>query len=131
METIKVIIDFDLSFGAVAEYGGVCADSGYKTLAEVKSAFEESFRFHLEGCRTDGDNVVAEGEYELVYELTVMALLNHYKGIISFAALSKITGINERLIGHYATGYRNPRSAQRDKIVNGLHAIGKDLVSVS
>lgn len=130
METIKVIIDFDRSFGAVAEYGGVCADSGYKTLAEVKSAFEESFKFHLEGCRADGDNVVAEGEYELVYELTTVALLNHYKSVISFKALSKATGINERLIGHYATGFRNPRPAQRERIIQGYRTIGKELVSV-
>lgn len=130
METIKVVIDFDCSFGAVAEYNGVCADLGHKTLEGAKKAFEQSFAFHLEGSRADGDNVVADGEYELVYELTTAALLNHYKSTVPFKALSKATGINERLIGHYATGFRNPRLSQREKIIKGYHTIGKELVSV-
>jgi hypothetical protein len=44
--------------------------------------------------------------------------------------LSRITGINQRLLGHYMTRYRVPRPAQRRKIINGLHTIGNELTAV-
>ena len=46
------------------------------------------------------------------------------------AALSRVTGINQRLLSHYANGLRNPRPAQRQRIVDGVHEIGRELLSV-
>jgi len=37
---------------------------------------------------------------------------------------------NERQLGHYATGHRNPRPAQRKKIIDGIHKIGTEFNSV-
>ena len=50
--------------------------------------------------------------------------------VITRSAIARVTGINEKLIGHYASGYRNPRKKQRDKIINGIHAISMELASV-
>ena len=48
----------------------------------------------------------------------------------SLAALSRATGINQRLLSHYANGLRHPRPGQRQRIVDGVHSIGRELLSV-
>ena len=62
--------------------------------------------------------------------VSVEALLNHYSGIFTKAALARITGINERQLWHYASGLRKPRKAQADRITKGLHQLGRELLSV-
>lgn len=129
MEKVKVFIGYSgNNYGAGCEKYA-CIATG-KDLNEVKNNIADALDFHFEGMRKDGEECPIQGGYVLDFELTTQALLNHYKSIVSFKALSQATGINERLIGHYATGFRNPRPAQREKIIKGYHTIGKDLVSV-
>ena len=40
---------------------------------------------------------------------------------------SRITGINERQLWHYAAGVHRPRKAQLEKIQNGINALSKEL----
>jgi len=61
---------------------------------------------------------------------SAQSLINYYKGKITLAGLEQITGINQKQLQHYSTGFRKPRPAQEKKIVDALHAFGKDLVSV-
>ena len=70
------------------------------------------------------------GEYEFVYKLSAEALINEFSGIFTKAAFSRVTGINERQLWHYAAGVRHPRQVQRKRIVDGLHKLGKELLSV-
>ena len=56
--------------------------------------------------------------------------MQDYKGILGNPAFEKITGINQKLIHHYATGLKKPREAQRKKIEEGLHALGRELLSI-
>ena len=51
----------------------------------------------------------------------------HYASI---AAISKVSGINQHQLSHYANGIKNPRTAQRRRIVEGLHRIGRELIAV-
>jgi len=44
--------------------------------------------------------------------------------------LARVTGINERLLGHYATSHRNPRPAQRQRIIDGIRKIGAEISNV-
>ena len=78
-----------------------------------------------------GKNVPAwVNDYEVEYELEVSALLQYLDGILTRSALSRVTGINERQLGHYATGHRKPRAKQREKIINGIRRIGEEFLSV-
>ena len=98
----------------------------------VKQAYTEALEFHLEGSRAEGDEITAamQGKYRLDYVLNVRALLHYFEGILTRSAISRVTGINERQLGHYITGHRKPRPEQRKKIVEGLHRIGKEINSV-
>jgi hypothetical protein len=110
-----------------------CVVATNKTLDGVKEEFKEAIEFHIEGSLHDGDILpewLSKGEYELDYVFDVSALLHSLDGIITRAAISRATGINERQLGHYASGFRNPRPQQRNKIIKGINNIGKELISV-
>jgi hypothetical protein len=104
----------------------------HKTLEGVKQAYIEALEFHLEGLHADGDEIPAimQGKYRLDFVLNVRALLHYFEGVLTRSALSRVSGINERQLGHYITGHRKPRPEQRKKIVEGLHRIGKEINSV-
>ena len=74
---------------------------------------------------------VLDEDFVIDYKFDIRSLLCFYQSIFSFAALQYITGINQRQLWHYAAGYSKPRKAQADKIVDGLHKLGKELLQVS
>ena len=131
MQTITVNIDWENNFGAYSEEVSGCVAT-HKTLEGVKQAYIKALEFHLEGLHTDGDEIpaVIQAKYRLDFVLNVRALLYYFEGILTRSALSRITGINERQLGHYITGHRKPRPEQRKMIVEGIHRIGKEIDSV-
>ena len=131
MQTITVNIDWENNYGAYSEEVSGCVAT-HKTLEGVKQAYIEALEFHLEGLHANGDEIpaVMQGKYRLDFVLNVRALLHYFEGVLTRSALSRVTGINERQLGHYITGYRKPRPEQRKKIVEGLHRIGKEINSV-
>lgn len=103
-----------------------------KTLAELKKEFEEGLRFHIEGCIESGDllpDYIVNGEYEIEYYLDVPALLRDAERFTTLAALSEVTGINRKQLSHYATGEKKPRPDKRERIINGLHEIGRQALA--
>lgn len=103
------------------------------TFAELKKEVQEGINFHLEGLREDNDPIPSEfnGEYELEYKWEVKSLMWYYNHVITRSALSKLTGINERQLGHYATGKSKPRPEQVKKIEAAFHQLGKELQAVN
>ena len=116
MEIIKVLVGWeDKNYSAVAECNGVVVAT------------------HKNESAKDGDPIspaLLNGDYTLEYELQTSALLHIFDGVLTRAALSKVTGINERQLGHYAQGIRTPRPQQREKIVQGIHQLGRQFLSV-
>jgi len=74
---------------------------------------------------------ILSGEYELVFEFDVEALLKYINGTVTKRAISKASGINAVQLTHYSSGLKKPRKAQREKIIAGLHKIANDLLSVT
>ena len=130
MQKIKVIIDWDENFGAVSDLVDGCVATG-KTFNQIKENYASALEFHLEGLEQEEIPPELSGKYELEFELTAQALLHRFDKILTRATLSRITGINERQLGHYVSGYRNPKAEQRKKIVEAFHQLGKEFLSVS
>lgn len=133
----KVIINvyWDKNYSAGPANEDICVVVAADKLDEVKEMMEYSLGQHLAGMREDGDPIPAEfvGEYELEYHLNVRALL-HYtekEAMVPRATLARVSGINQRQLGHYASGWRNPRPDMQCRIVDGIRAIGKQLMTVS
>ncbi|TLV02783.1 helix-turn-helix domain-containing protein [Dyadobacter luticola] len=129
MKTIKVIIGRSKDhYGAYAENVNKIYGGG-NTIEEVKNSVLEC----IEIVKTfDSKNIPAalKGEYEIEWKLDVGSFLQYYKGIFSQTGIAKLTGINEKLLNHYASGIKKPRPAQAKKIENALHKLGNELLAV-
>lgn len=104
-----------------------------KTFDGVKRDFEESLRWHIDSMVEDGEEVpewLANGQYDIEYTLSSAALLRQAENYTTMAAISRATGINQKLLSNYANAVKVPRPAQRQRIVDGLHAIGRQFLSV-
>lgn len=130
MQKIKVCIDWDVNFGAVSDLIDGCVATG-TTFEKVKENYASALEFHLESLEKEEIPKELSGKFELEFELTAQALLHRFDKVLTRATLSRITGINERQLGHYVSGYRNPKDEQRKKIVEAFHQLGKEFLSVS
>jgi len=74
---------------------------------------------------------ILTGEYELIFEFDIEALLKYIDGTVTKRAIAKASGINAVQLTHYSSGLKKPRKVQREKIIAGLHKIANDLLSVS
>lgn len=98
------------------------------TLDSFKKEFEDAFEFHIEGLKEDVDKIpdyITTGNYNIVYDLEATALLKEAEKFTTLAAISRATGINQKQLSHYATGIKQPRPSSRERIIQGLHAIGR------
>lgn len=130
----KVIVDIYYTGNNYCSYAPIllgCVSTS-ATLSEMKKNIKEAIEFHVESSLEDGDIIpeVFKGEYELEFKLSTEALLNAYSDIFTKAALSRITGINQRQLWHYASGMRKPRPAQCKRIEDGLHRLGAELLTI-
>jgi hypothetical protein len=120
------------NYSAVLELPDEVIVVTHKNFEGIKQAVKDSLDFSKEGHLESGDVVpdwVKDG-YEIDYKMEISALLQYFDGILTRSALSRITGINERQLGHYATGHRKPRAKQRERIIEGFHRLGKEFSSV-
>jgi len=111
--------------------GWILGTSG--NFENFKLELAKSIAIFLKWAKKDGDVYpsVFDKEYEFEYKFDIESLLCCYNGIISRSGLARITGINERQLGHYICGRSQPRKEQQTKIINALHQLGKELLSVS
>ena len=112
-------------FGAV-----LCTN---KTLDGVKSEFAKSLETQIKDMIAAGEFVpdwLVSGEYEIEFNLAVSALLRQAETFTTLTVISHFTGINQKLLSHYANSVKKPREAQRERIVNGLHEIGRQALAV-
>lgn len=136
MEKIKVLVDWcDKNFGAVTEceaLNGLVTVTA-KTYDGLMRELKEAVRLHVHYSVEDGEDVpkwLAAGEYEFDIELGMAALLRKCEQFTSLAAIARASGINQQQLSHYASGLRVPRTEQRQRIVDGLHRIGNEFLSV-
>lgn len=69
------------------------------------------------------DNIPSElqGDIEIEWTFDVQSFLRYYNDIFSKAALERITGINQKQLGHYSSGLKKPRKAQVKKTDNAIN----------
>ncbi len=134
MEQNKVVVSISFSgknFGAHVELLPGCIATG-STQDEIKQNIKEAINFHVESSLEDDDFIdnVFKTNFDLTFKFDAVSLLNYYKGVFTNSALEKITGINQRQLQHYSSGFRKPRIEQREKIEKALHKLGNELLAV-
>lgn len=66
----------------------------------------------------------------MVFVFETQSFLEYFDSIFTRAALSRLTGINEKQLGHYMQGLHKPRKDKAEKIEKALHNLGKELLAV-
>lgn len=105
----------DLPFGFFGE-----GYSAKEARQDYLDTFEAMRQDHLE--RT-GENV--EVEFEFVFDAS--AFLQYYKGLLTLAGLSKMTGINKAQLSQYVTGRRHPSPKTQEKIKISVQQFAREL----
>ena len=131
MEKLEIIICASKDhFGACAENcEGIYAAGN--TVEEVRKDVEETIRLIKENLPEERWPEILKGEYEIVYKYDTQSLLNYYSGILTHAALERLTGINKKQLWNYANGVSKPRPAQVKRIETALHKLGTELIALS
>ena len=137
MEKIRVDIQWcEKNFGATLSDnvpGAVVftADS----IEQLQKEAQSTLQFHVEGLLEDGDDVpqwLADGDYEFEWHYVDTAtLLRACEPYASIAAISRASGIDQHQLVHYANRQRKPRPFQQQRIVEGIHKIGQQLIAIA
>ena len=133
MKKLTAVIErADGNFSAyLSEVDGITATG--KSIDEIKTSMTEAIDCYIDFCIDNNISVPEQlqGRYEISFELDIQSLLAIYEGIFSKSGLEKLTGINQKQLGHYAKGLSCPRQAQRQKIESALHRLGSELLSIT
>ena len=100
---------------------------------EIEKNMKEAVELYLESCKemNIAPVEVLQGEFTLKFKIDAATFINYYSSIFTKAALSRITGINERQLWHYAAGVHKPRKQQLEKIQKGINALTEELSAIN
>ena len=132
MKTVEVIVEH-AGDNLSASIEGVPVITTGNDVKEIEKNMQEAVELYLESCRemSIAPVDVLQGEFTLRFKIDAATFINYYSNIFTKAALSRITGINERQLWHYAAGVHKPRKRQLEKIQKGINALTKELSAIN
>ena len=98
------------------------------TVKEAMEDFKEGYQEMKECIESEGVTFV-EANFEFKYDIP--SFLQEFAYAFTLAGLGRITGVNQKQLGHYISGYRKPSSRTIRKIEAGIHAFCDHLKAVS
>lgn len=93
-----------------------------RTVSDLIANMVESLNVYFEA---EGKGRVVTAS-DLRFELDLTSIFDVYP-VINMKALSNRLGMNYTLMAQYASGKKKPSSKQAEKIIEGIHAIGREL----
>lgn len=132
MKTVEVIVEHAGNNLSAYIEGAPVITVG-NDVKEIEKNMKEAVELYLESCKEM--NIapvdVLQGEFTLKFKIDAATFINYYSSIFTKAALSRITGINERQLWHYAAGVHKPRKQQLEKIQKGINALTEELAAIN
>lgn len=131
MRTVEAIVEYsDKNLSAYIEGAPIVVVGN--SINEIEKNMRDAVDLYLESCKDMSIRPadVLSGDFEIKFKVDAATLINCYSNVFTKAALSRITGINERQLWHYAAGVHRPRKAQLEKIQNGIKALSQELSSI-
>ena len=133
MRKIKAFIErgSDGSYGvymdAEGHTPGYTVSGGGKTAKEAVADFYAAYDTVRRYCERNKEAFEAV-EFDVHYD--VASFLNYYSNVLTLSGLEQLTGVNQRQLGHYASGRKRPRPAMVKKIEDALHRFSQDIGQV-
>lgn len=112
-------------------------DSGFSTFSEESPIFttgktitelQQNILEALELAFDDVNQKASKSSYELVFDLK--QFFKYYR-IINSKYLAERIGMNPSLFSQYVQGKKKPSNSQTNRILAGIHEIGKELSSLN
>lgn len=132
MKTVEVIVEHAGNNLSAYIEGAPVITVG-NDVKEIEKNMKEAVELYLESCKemNIAPVEVLQGEFTLRFKIDAATFINYYSSIFTKAALSRITGINERQLWHYAAGVHKPRKQQLEKIQKGINALTEELSAIN
>lgn len=132
MKTVEVIVEYAGNNLSAYIEGAPVITIG-NDVKEIEKNMKEAVKLYLESCLDMNITPVEilQGEFTLKFRIDAATFINYYSNIFTKAALSRITGINERQLWHYAAGVHKPRKQQLEKIQKGINALTEELAAIN
>nr|DAV64323.1 MAG TPA: antitoxin [Caudoviricetes sp.] len=132
MKTVEVIVEHAGNNLSAYIEGAPVMTVG-NDVKEIEKNMKEAVELYLESCQemNIAPVEVLQGEFTLKFKIDAATFINYYSSIFTKAALSRITGINERQLWHYAAGVHKPRKQQLEKIQKGINALTEELAAIN
>jgi len=121
--------------GSDGRYSSYVEDRSYPygiigTGATVKETIDD----FMAGYEEMKEFITSKGETfeeaEFIFKYDIPSFLQDFAYAFSLAGLERITGVNQKLLGHYISGYRKPSAKTAAKIQAGIHQFSDKLASV-
>lgn len=132
MKQVKAVIE-RASDGTFSIY--MDADDMSYLVTGTGSTVEEARKVFNDGYEDMKQYYTEEGkefeEAEFIFQYDVASFLQYYAFAFSLAGLERITGINQKQLGHYVSGYRNPSPKTKKKIEESIRKFSEELSAVS
>ena len=100
-----------------------------ETVAEAKEDFFNSIEEIKETLEENNEEIPAGLLEEPVFHFDLSSLFEYFS-MINVGAFARYLGINDSLMRQYKRGDTYISDAQLNKIENGIHKIGKELVEL-
>lgn len=98
-----------------------------KTVAETIEDFRNSYREIQEMYKDEGKECPVL-EFEFKYDIP--SFLQYYAYAFTLAGLERITGVNQKQLGHYISGFRRPSDRTAHKIEDRIKAFAREIEAV-
>nr|DAY90400.1 MAG TPA: antitoxin [Caudoviricetes sp.] len=132
MKTVEVIVEHAGNNLSAYIEGAPVITVG-NDVKEIEKNMKEAVELYRESCKemNIAPVEILQGEFTLKFKIDAATFINYYSSIFTKAALSRITGINERQLWHYAAGVHKPRKQQLEKIQKGINALTEELAAIN
>lgn len=97
------------------------------TVQTAMEDFEEGLQEMKEYVESTGRSFP---EISISFKYDIPSFLQEYAYAFSLAGLERITGVNQKQLGHYISGYRKPSPRTAKKIESKIHAFARELTAV-
>ena len=97
------------------------------TIAEAKEDFLCCYEELKEFYKDSGKKFISA---DFVFRYDIPSFLQEYAYAFTLAGLERITGINQKQLGHYISGYRKPSVKTVRKMNDGIRRFSEQLNSI-